>query len=52
MWAAHLFVLIALLSLPQAWFAFIHGDTVTGISWLSQSFLQLVLLPTSWSGKT
>jgi hypothetical protein len=45
MWAAYLFVLIALVSLPQALNAFLQGDTVTGISWLSQSFLQLVLLP-------
>ena len=45
MWAAYLFVLISLVSLPQAWAAFVSGDTVTGISWLSQSFLQLVLLP-------
>jgi hypothetical protein len=45
MWAAYLFTLIALVSLPQAFRAFLHGDTVTGITWLSQSFLQLVLLP-------
>jgi hypothetical protein len=45
MWAAYLFVLIALVSFPQALNAFLHGDTVTGITWLSQSFLQLVLLP-------
>ncbi|MBV9579879.1 MAG: hypothetical protein JO057_14915 [Chloroflexi bacterium] len=45
MWAAYLFVLISLISLPQAWAAFSSGDTVTGIGWLSQSFLQLVLLP-------
>jgi len=45
MWAAYVFVLIALISLPQAFTAFIHGDTVVGITWLSQSFLQLVLLP-------
>jgi len=45
MWAAYLFVLIGLVSLPQAYRAFIHGDTVTGVAWLSQSFLQLVLLP-------
>src|SRR5438445_564104 len=25
--------------------AFMHGDTFVGVSWLSQSFLQLVLLP-------
>lgn len=45
MWAAYLFTLIALISLPQALSAFLHGDTVTGINWLAQSFLQLVLLP-------
>ena len=45
MWAAYLFVVISLVSLPQAWAAFVSGDTVTGIAWLSQSFLQLVLLP-------
>lgn len=45
MWAAYVFVLIALVSFPQAFDAFIRGDTLTGITWLSQSFLQLVLLP-------
>jgi hypothetical protein len=45
MWAAYLFVLISLISFPQALNAFLHGDTFVGISWLSQSFLQLVLLP-------
>jgi hypothetical protein len=45
MWAAYLFALIALVSLPAALVAFLNGDTVTGITWLSQSFLQLVLLP-------
>jgi len=45
MWAAYLFVLISLVSFPQAFNAFIHGDTIVGITWLSQSFLQLVLLP-------
>jgi len=45
MWAAYLFVLIALVSLPQALHAFMTGDTYVGIAWLSQSFLQLVLLP-------
>jgi hypothetical protein len=45
MWAGYLFVLIAMVSLPQALAAFLTGDTVTGITWLSQSFLQLVLLP-------
>jgi hypothetical protein len=45
MWAAYLFIVIALVSLPQAGAAFLNGDTVTGVTWLSQSFLQLVLLP-------
>jgi|SRR5579859_4330439 len=45
MWAAYVFVLIALVSFPQALEAFLHGDTLTGVTWLSQSFLQLVLLP-------
>jgi hypothetical protein len=45
MWAAYAFALIAFISLPQALNAFLHGDTVTGVNWLAQSFLQLVLLP-------
>src|SRR4051794_9540298 len=45
MWAAYVFVLISLVSFPQAIHAFMTGDTFVGISWLSQSFLQLVLLP-------
>jgi hypothetical protein len=45
MWAAYLFALIALVSLPQSLQALLKGDTVTAIIWLSQSFLQLVLLP-------
>jgi hypothetical protein len=45
MWAAYVFVLIALVSFPQALSAFLNGDALTGVTWLSQSFLQLVLLP-------
>ena len=45
MWAAYLFALIAFVSLPQSVLAFMKGDTVTAVIWLSQSFLQLVLLP-------
>jgi hypothetical protein len=45
MWAAYVFMLIGLVSFPQALNSFLRGDTVIGISWLSQSFLQLVLLP-------
>ena len=45
MWAAYLFMAIGFCSFPQALAAFHKGDTLTVISWLSQSFLQLVLLP-------
>ncbi|HEY8863175.1 MAG TPA: hypothetical protein VIO37_03270 [Candidatus Dormibacteraeota bacterium] len=45
MWAAYLFILIGLVSLPQAFTAFSKGDMLTAVAWLSQSFLQLVLLP-------
>lgn len=45
MWAAYAFMCLSLVSFPAALQAFQKGDTVTGISWLSQSFLQLVLLP-------
>lgn len=40
MWCAYLFALLALISLPAA----IQGGTATLISWLAQTFLQLVLL--------
>jgi hypothetical protein len=45
MWAAYVFALISFVSLPAALKAFESGDTLSGITWLSQSFLQLVLLP-------
>jgi hypothetical protein len=45
MWAGYLFALISFISLPQALGAFLRGETLIGITWLSQSFLQLVLLP-------
>lgn len=40
MWCAYLFAIIAFVSLPAA----IHGGTATLISWIAQTFLQLVLL--------
>lgn len=40
MWCAYLFGILALISLPSA----IDGGTPTLISWLAQTFLQLVLL--------
>ena len=45
MWAAYVFAAISFVSLPQAVAAFGRGDTLSGVTWLSQSFLQLVLLP-------
>ena len=40
MWCAYIFAAIALISLPAA----VHGGTATLISWIAQTFLQLVLL--------
>jgi len=40
MWCAYLFAAIALISLPEA----IRGGTAMLISWIAQTFLQLVLL--------
>ncbi len=40
MWCAYIFTIIALISLPAA----IQGGTATLISWIAQTFLQLVLL--------
>lgn len=40
MWCAYFFALIALISLPSS----IRGGTATLISWIAQTFLQLVLL--------
>ena len=40
MWCAYAFALLALISLPDA----LHGGTATTISWIAQTFLQLVLL--------
>ena len=42
MWCAYLFTLLALVSAPTA---FKSGDTIIIISWIAQTFLQLVLLP-------
>jgi hypothetical protein len=40
MWCAYIFAIIALISLPAA----IAGGTAALISWIAQTFLQLVLL--------
>jgi hypothetical protein len=42
MWVAYLFTVIALISLPSA---LKTGDNIVIISWIAQTFLQLVLLP-------
>ena len=41
MWCAYLFAAIALISLPKA---ISSGDSIVIISWVAQTFLQLVLL--------
>jgi len=41
MWCAYLFASIALISLPKA---IQSGDSIVIISWVAQTFLQLVLL--------
>jgi hypothetical protein len=40
MWCAYLFAIIAFISLPSA----IAGGTAALVSWIAQTFLQLVLL--------
>ena len=42
MWCAYLFTIIALISLPDA---IKSGNNIIIISWIAQTFLQLVLLP-------
>lgn len=42
MWAAYAFTALALISLPAA---IASGSTLVIISWIAQTFLQLVLLP-------
>ncbi|HEX9494656.1 MAG TPA: hypothetical protein VGA38_02735 [Candidatus Limnocylindria bacterium] len=42
MWIAYVFAAIALVSLPAA---LRSGDTIIIVSWVAQTFLQLVLLP-------
>jgi hypothetical protein len=42
MWCAYLFTLLALISAPKA---FSSGNTIIIVSWIAQTFLQLVLLP-------
>ena len=48
MWCAYLFALLALLALPQA----IHGGLMTFVQWLSQTFIQLVMLSVIMVGQS
>lgn len=45
MWCAYVFMALSLISFPAALTAFLSGDTLSAVAWLSQAFLQLVLLP-------
>ena len=40
MWCAYAFALLALVALPSAW----NGGALTLVQWVSQTFIQLVLL--------
>ncbi len=40
MWCAYVFAVLALLVLPEA----IHGGILTTVQWISQTFIQLVML--------
>ena len=40
MWCAYIFAILALLVVPQA----IHGGLLTLVQWVSQTFIQLVML--------
>jgi hypothetical protein len=42
MWAAYIFTVLALISLPST---ITKGDIILLVSWIAQTFLQLVLLP-------
>jgi hypothetical protein len=45
MWCGYAFAFLAFVSLPDAIKALQHGQTITAVAWLSQTFFQLVLLP-------
>ena len=49
MWAAIIFALLALVSLPGA---LASGDEVVIVAWVAQTFLQLVLLPIIMVGQS
>jgi hypothetical protein len=48
MWCAYVFAVLALLVVPQA----IHGGLLTFVQWVSQTFIQLVMLSVIMVGQT
>src|SRR5438128_4791907 len=49
MWAAYLFTVLAIVSFPSA---IRSGDSIIIVAWIAQTFLQLVLLPSSSWART
>ena len=48
MWCAYIFAILALLVVPQA----IHGGLLTFVQWVSQTFIQLVMLSVIMVGQS
>lgn len=48
MWCAYVFALLALLVVPQA----VHGGLLTFVQWVSQTFIQLVMLSVIMVGQS
>lgn len=48
MWCAYVFALLALMVVPQA----IHGGLLTFVQWVSQTFIQLVMLSVIMVGQS
>ena len=48
MWCAYVFALLALVVLPQA----VHGGLLTLVQWVSQTFIQLVMLSVIMVGQS
>jgi hypothetical protein len=48
MWCAYVFAILALLVVPQA----VHGGLLTFVQWVSQTFIQLVMLSVIMVGQS
>ena len=48
MWCAYIFAILALLVVPQA----VHGGLLTFVQWVSQTFIQLVMLSVIMVGQS